>query len=56
MREIACFVVEYDENGVATLLHVDGHERIVLEHGGLLTLESYTAPRYPEPAQREGAP
>lgn len=53
MQEPQCSVVAYDENGVCTLLDVDGRFRMPCEHGALIVVLSYTAPHYPV---RPGSP
>lgn len=48
MNDVQTYVIEYDENGVAYLLDVDGRApRIPLEHGALITVESYLPPAAP---------
>lgn len=38
-RNLIGYVVEYDENSVAWLVHVDDGSRIALEHGMVLIVE-----------------
>ena len=44
-RNLIGYVVEYDENSVAWLVHVDDGSRVALEHGMVLIVEERQARR-----------
>jgi len=55
MHDITCYVIEYDGNGVAYLVDVDGRAvPIPLEHGALISVESDLPPAWTRPLWHTG--